>query len=256
MSKIRDTEIQNLISNKEYEKAQLLINALEDEFYCEKSKYGQKVLKERIANLKKLLLNTNKIEINEDLQTMPRTKLQKDLYNLESQTMKDEPTVESINTKCNKKDIVSETNNDIHTKNEDGKTNNDINTKGDIDVASKTKSVINTNNITETNKNLILPNCLSQVIFCGCKNITTQYFECTDSVYIKDTQDSQFTFSAKQIRLVNCKKIVLEIHTKTGVFLENCSEIQIKGIEEKDNMYKNVRDFTNPFSNTNYSITE
>lgn len=223
MSKVKDSDVMHSIEIKDYAKANLLINALEEEFCFEKTKYGQKMLKERICKLKKLLNDcTSKMKVNDNLFKDENQNIKQDIMKLQNITAKKVTFNES-------RDSVE-------------------------DSALQNGSNIEIKN--QVNKAVTLSTSL-QVIFSDCQNITTEYFDCAGSVFIRSTQDSVFTFSAKQIRLVSCSNIVLHVFSETGVFLENCIQIKIKRldkrIEHKNNCYI-VKDFTNPFSDVNYSF--
>jgi len=88
----------------------------------------------------------------------------------------------------------------------------------------------------------------------NCSNIKTKLITARNSIVLKDVKNADVSLKASQIRLVGCTDVKLRVFTRTGVFLQDSSEIQISPLStEEGNLYRSVFDFTDP-SGGNYSF--
>lgn len=95
----------------------------------------------------------------------------------------------------------------------------------------------------------------------ACNDIIIKGIVCKNSILIISVTESTIRCSAQQIRLIGCRNIKLDVYTETGIFLENCSNIQItealfNNQSREKNMFREVFDFSNPNEAINYEIIE
>ncbi|EJW02297.1 hypothetical protein EDEG_03261 [Edhazardia aedis USNM 41457] len=89
------------------------------------------------------------------------------------------------------------------------------------------------------------------------KNREIGVYESESSIFISNLCDCTVSCIAQQIRINNCKRLKLFVHTISGVFLEDSSCIEISALDcgkKTDNLYYKVWDFSNPLGNENYKI--
>ncbi|WUR04229.1 tubulin-specific chaperone C [Vairimorpha necatrix] len=91
------------------------------------------------------------------------------------------------------------------------------------------------------------------------KNVQTctfDYLEVKESLILEDSEDCFIKCRVKQLRIKNCKNIKFEIFVEGGISLEKSTGIFISKMEspETSNNYKNVNDFTSPFTTENYTF--
>lgn len=87
-----------------------------------------------------------------------------------------------------------------------------------------------------------------------CNNITTKEIQVTNSILIKDVRDSKIIAKASQIRIIGCENIIMIVSTKTGIYLQDSTNIKICPLNKDiDNKYESVYDF-NDGSCINYEI--
>lgn len=125
-----------------------------------------------------------------------------------------------------------------------------------LKINKSTKNINSTEIRGERNKTIeILP--ATQITIVDCDKIETQYFKCDESLSIRQTCNSKFICSAKQVRLFQCRNVKLVVFTETGVFIEECTGIRISRLDikedNKENLYDRVYDFSD-FTANNYEI--
>lgn len=84
------------------------------------------------------------------------------------------------------------------------------------------------------------------------RNIAIGYINCNQSVSINKVYESTIVCTAKQIRLVESENVCVYAKATAGITLLKCKGIKIVPI---DGSLK-VSDFTNPLSNSNFTIVE
>ena len=93
-----------------------------------------------------------------------------------------------------------------------------------------------------------------------CRDIKVSNLECKNSLVLEELRDSTIQCSAHQIRMLNCKNVFLECFSETGIFLENCSQITVRGASfgrnSHQNEFRSIYDLTDPFEAVNYRIVE
>lgn len=91
----------------------------------------------------------------------------------------------------------------------------------------------------------------------NCENIVIRNFNCKGSLLLINVINSEIECNVNQMRLINCKNVVLKIFTMTGIFLQNSTDISIMKLNNMiGNKYKIVYDFSSPFKNINYKIKD
>lgn len=88
----------------------------------------------------------------------------------------------------------------------------------------------------------------------NCSDIKTELIAARNSIVLRDVKNADVLLKASQIRLIGCTDVKLRVFTRTGVFLQDSSKIQISPLStEEGNLYRSVFDFTDP-SGGNYSF--
>lgn len=268
-------KLQQFLKNNKKREAQDFIITLEEKLDSEKSKYSQKILKQKIEDLKRLYLeftfyktitikgnefnflneskecNQNKDEkyiyfdcqINKELQIRSNN----DLI-IESKQIEDRAFTKEINDQKDKN--LNKTNNfgenlgfaeEKDIKKVEGTIKNDQN-------KNEHKCIIENKN----NCNLNIKK-TSQLIFRDCSGsyITGE----GDTAFIRDCKNCKFELTVNQLRLYGCENLVLKVYTKSGIYLEKCKNIKIESLgSDDDNKYRDVFDFSCPFEIRNYSF--
>ncbi|AFM98877.1 hypothetical protein EHEL_081770 [Encephalitozoon hellem ATCC 50504] len=94
-----------------------------------------------------------------------------------------------------------------------------------------------------------------EVVIENCCNTVFSHFRCDKSVVLNNIKNCKVSCSGHQIRVNGCQDVELEVHTSTGVFLQNSKGIVVKKYgAEKNNKFEDVYDFSSPFESRNYTI--
>lgn len=94
----------------------------------------------------------------------------------------------------------------------------------------------------------------SEMQIVDCSEILIKDTVCFQSFQCINVHNSSIFCKSGQIRLINCTNINLSVQVRTGIYLQDSSNIRIKNISSENNQNFVVRDFNDPFGNSNYEI--
>lgn len=116
---------------------------------------------------------------------------------------------------------------------------------------NKTQNVKNYKNL--TNEKINEKEKFSFITISNCKNceFNLQIDQC---LVINNCNDIIVYIHGSQVRIKNSRNVSLTGLIESGISLEDSTNIKIKGDLKENNNFKNVKDFSNPFSNRNYSF--
>ncbi|KAI5168537.1 hypothetical protein PAEPH01_0218 [Pancytospora epiphaga] len=92
--------------------------------------------------------------------------------------------------------------------------------------------------------------CLEALVV-DCNSINVEGAIIRNSLLLMNVNNSEISANAGQVRLTNCRNVLLKVEAITGIFLQNSKDIRIsigsKGIPK-------VYDFNSPINSENYVL--
>lgn len=88
------------------------------------------------------------------------------------------------------------------------------------------------------------------MIIDHCKNIKINRIESTGTISIRNTSESVFNCLCKNIRILNCSNITVNMLESSNIYLQDCTSIEINCKKSKCEVF----DFSSPFNSTNYVL--
>lgn len=89
----------------------------------------------------------------------------------------------------------------------------------------------------------------------NCNFINSDLIKCKGTFNLKNTHNATINVHTTHFRITNSSDVILNVFSKTGIYLQDSTRIKIIPIQEPNNNCEKVFDFNSPLENKNFTIS-